>query len=180
MMTVTHMLLLRPPAYQEFIQTKNMLKWARNLVLLLGLVYGGFGIIANYGFIMEFESALLRNLLVPLLFIGFGIFTAWLTRLGLGLLLWAGAKGFGGPGKLSDVSRMGAVALVPGVLAVPLLTNALHGMPAYLLAGAGVVWMYLSCVHILEVTQQFAKFHAAGTAAAVFIFFASVFYMFMP
>lgn len=180
MMTVTHMLLLRPPAYQEYIETKNMLTWARILVIALGLVYGVIGIAANYSFIMEFDSPILRNALAPLLFLVFGLVTVWITRIGLGLLLWAGAKAFGGPGNLIEVSRFSAVAIIPGVFGFPLLTGAVYGWPAYLLSAAGLAWMYLLCIHILQVTQQFSRGKAAGAAAAVFIFFGSVLYMFIP
>ncbi|WP_146159175.1 hypothetical protein [Alkalicoccus saliphilus] len=180
MMTVTHMMLLRPPAYQEYLETKNMLAWARILVILLGLVYGVLGIAANYSFIMGFDSPLLQNVIAPLLFLVFGMVTVWITRIGLGLLLWAGAKAFGGPGKLIEVSRFSAVAIVPGVLGFPLLTGAVYGWPAYILSAVGLVWMFLLCTHILQVTQPFSRLMAAGASAAAFIFFGSILYMFIP
>ncbi|NJP37340.1 YIP1 family protein [Alkalicoccus luteus] len=179
-MTVARMLLMQQDAYQTFLEKENSAVLVRLLVLTVGLLYGIAGILANLSFIADFDAAFLQYGLAPLIFIMFGLFTAWLSRLGLGLLLWAGARGFGGPGRVRDVSRMSSVMLVPGLLAVPLMTGLAGGPAAAVLTAAGVAWMTLAGIHVLMTTQQFSTTKAAAAAVAVIIFFSSIFYLILP
>ncbi|MFC4736466.1 hypothetical protein ACFO4L_07690 [Bacillus daqingensis] len=179
-MTVARMLFMQQDAYQTFLEKENSAVLVRLLILTVGLLYGTAGILANLSFIADFDAAFLQYGLAPLIFILFGLFTAWLSRIGLGLLLWAGARGFGGPGRVREVSRMSAVILVPGLLAVPLMTGLLAGPAAAVLAAAGITWMTVAGIHVLMTTQQFSKGKAAAAAAAVVIFFSSIFYLFLP
>ncbi|MBM7096713.1 hypothetical protein JSY36_13280 [Bacillus sp. H-16] len=174
------MMILQTPAFQHFTQTPKSLTYSRLIVLLVGAAYGGFGILANASFIAGFESALLRNALVPLIFILFGLFSVWLTKIGLTVLLWAGARGFGGPGRISEISRSSSIALLPGLLAVPTLTGLWEGWLMILPLVIGVVWMYFICVKIHITTQRFAPWKAYLSVFAVFVFFASIYYMIMP
>lgn len=174
------MITLHSPAFQAYIQAPKSAVYTRLIVVMLGILYGLTGIAANAAFIASFESAILRNAIVPLIFILFGLFSVWLTRLGLAVLLWAGAKGFGGPGKISELNRTAGVALIPGIMALPALTGMSAGLLITIALIIGVIWMYFICVKIHEVTQGFAPWKAYGSVFAVFIFFASIFYIIMP
>ncbi|WP_096187225.1 hypothetical protein [Evansella halocellulosilytica] len=174
------MMLLDRPAYEHFLQKQKVALISQLIVLCLGLAYGVAGIIANATFIASFESGLLRTVIVPLIFIGFGLISAWLTKIGLTVLLWAGAKGFGGPGKMSEVNRATSVALIPGIFALPVLTGAANSVFTLFMMGVGVVWMYLICVKIHETTQGFTSWKAYAAVLAVFIFFSSIYYLVMP
>ncbi|PYZ91715.1 hypothetical protein CR194_19010 [Salipaludibacillus keqinensis] len=174
------MITLHAPAFEAFLGTPKSKLYIRLIIICLGVVYGLAGIAANAVFIASFESALLRSVIVPIIFILFGLFSVWLTKIGLTVLLWAGAKGFGGPGKIKDLNQTTTIALIPGVMAIPVLT----GMnTSWFMMGAlviGVSWMFFICVRIHEVTQGFVRWKAYAAVFAVFVFFASVYYIVMP
>ncbi|WP_232735663.1 hypothetical protein [Alteribacter populi] len=174
------MILLHAPSFRAFAHAPKSILYSRLIVIAVGIVYGIFGILANASFVASFESELLRNVVVPLIFILFGLFSVWLTKLGLTVLLWAGARGFGGPGKISEVSRSASIALVPGLLAIPFLTGIDGGFALVVSLVAGVIWMYFICVKIHEITQGFAPWKAYAAVFAVFVFFASIYYMIIP
>lgn len=166
-------------AFRVFADTPKALFYSRMITLIVGLGYGIFSIIANYSYILSFESSMLRIGIVPSLFLLFGLLTVIITKLGLTLLLWAGAKGFGGPGRLRELNNFVSIALIPGLLGVPFLVGA-GGLILVVPLILGIGWMYLICVKILEVTQEFQGMKAYLSVLAVFIFFASVYYMIMP
>jgi hypothetical protein len=174
------MMTLDTSSFQMFVNAPKSNFYNRLIVLTVGIAYGLMGIISNDSFVSSFESGLLRNGVVPLTFILFGLLSVWLTKLGLTLLLWAGARGFGGPGNIGQLNRTASIALIPGILAIPALTGLSSGWFIIIPLIIGVIWMYVICVKIHEVTQGFARWKAYASVFAVFVFFASIFYMVMP
>ncbi|PYZ95546.1 hypothetical protein CR205_18625 [Alteribacter lacisalsi] len=174
------MMILDPPAFRQFFEIKHSKLLSQLIVFGLGLAYGAAGIAANAGFIASFEGDLLRNVLVPLIFLFFGLLSAWITKIGLTVLLWAGARGFGGPGRMAHVYRAASVALIPGILALPLLTGMNVNWLTILAMIFGVAWMFLICVRIHEATQGFGGWKAYAAVFAAFVFFASIYYLVMP
>ncbi len=173
------MIALDAQAFRVFVDTPKALLYSRMILLIVGLGYGIFSIIANANYIISFESPMLRRVIVPSLFVVFGLLTVIITKLGLTLLLWAGAKGFGGPGRMRELNNFVSVALVPGLLGVPFLVGA-GGLILVVPLVLGIGWMFLICVKIVEVTQEFQGIKAYLSVLAVFIFFASVYYLIMP
>ncbi|TMW70197.1 hypothetical protein FGB90_18260 [Alteribacter natronophilus] len=174
------MIMLDPPSFKAFLEKPKSKLISQLIVFGLGLAYGAAGIAANAGFIAGFEGDLLRNLIVPLIFLFFGLLSAWITKIGLTVLLWAGARGFGGPGRMAAVHRAASVALIPGILALPLLTGMAVNALTIVTMLIGVAWMYLICVRIHETTQGFAGWKAYAAVLAAFVFFASIYYLVMP
>ncbi len=160
----------------------NRIGWL--LVLLLGIAYGLFSVQANHAYVESFESPLLRTFIVPLIFILFGVITIVLTRLAFTLLLWAGARGFGGPGMVRSLYRVSIIILVPSFLAMPTLIGLQAGIEMTLIHSAlliaGLAWMYVLGVRVLEATQAFKGVRSYGSVLAIFIFFACIFYLVIP
>ncbi len=173
------MIALDAQAFRIFANTPKAVLYSRMILLVVGLGYGIFSIIANANYIVSFESPMLRRVIVPFLFVLFGLLTVIITKFGLTLLLWAGARGFGGPGRMREINNFVSISLVPGLLGVPFLVGA-GGLILLLPLVLGVGWMYLICVKILEVTQEFQGIKAYLSVMAVFIFFASIYYIIMP
>jgi hypothetical protein len=173
------MFALDAQAFRVFIDTPKALLYSRLVILIVGLVYGAFAILANADYIISFESPILRRLVVPLFFLAFGLLTVVITKFGLTLLLWAGARGFGGPGRMKQLNLFASIAVAPGLLGVPFLVGS-GGIILLAPLVLGVGWMYLICVKILEVTQEFQGVKAYVSVLAVFIFFASIYYIIMP
>jgi hypothetical protein len=173
------MFALDAQAFRVFIDTPRALLYSRLVILIVGLGYGAFAIFANASYIISFESPILRRVVVPLFFLVFGLLTVMITKFGLTLLLWAGARGFGGPGRMRQLNLFASIAVAPGLLGVPFLVV---GGGSILLVPLvfGVGWMYLICVKILEVTQEFQGVKAYLSVLAVFIFFASIYYIIVP
>lgn len=180
LLLIGKMICLQSSSYREFLTEKKAPIYSRMIVIMAGVIYGIMGIYANAGFIASFESELLRNVAVPFIFILFGLFSVWLTRLGLAVLLWAGARGFGGPGNIGDLNRGAAVALIPGLLAIPGLTGAGGGLLTWAGVIVALIWMYFICVKIHETTQGFQGWKAYTSVFAVFVFFASIYYILVP
>lgn len=177
---IGRMITLQTPAFRAFVASPKAVLYTKLIIIGLGIAYGLMGIVANASFIASFESGLLRNVVVPLFFIVFGLLSVWLTKLGLTVLLWAGAKGLGGPGKIVELSRTTSIALIPGAMAIPTLTGMSGGWMMIAALAIGVIWMYFICVKIHEVTQGFVRWKAYSAVFAVFVFFASIFYIIMP
>ncbi|GAK02283.1 hypothetical protein JCM19037_508 [Geomicrobium sp. JCM 19037] len=82
--------------------------------------------------------------IVPTLLVCLGILMVIVTKFGLTLILWAGARGFGGPGKMREVNRSMPVVLIPGVLGVPLLIEYAN---SFLIVASWLEWCgCISCV----------------------------------
>ncbi|GAK14550.1 hypothetical protein JCM19039_4479 [Geomicrobium sp. JCM 19039] len=77
---------------------------------------------------------------------------------------------------MREVNRTMPVVLIPGVLGVPLLIEYANSflIIAFLV---GVVWTYLMCVRVMEVTQQFQRTRAYLSVAMSFLFFVSIYYL---
>lgn len=154
------------------------------LILLLGIAYGLFSVQVNADYVGSFESDLLRNLVVPFIFIFFGFLTMILTRLALTLLLWAGARGFGGPGFMKSFYRLSSIILVPSVLAMPVLIGLQAGLEisllTWLLLIPGFIWIYILGVKAMEATQSFIGIRAYGSVLVMLIFFTCIFYLTIP
>ena len=154
------------------------------ITFLLGIFYGFTSITINSELIASFETPLLRETVVPGLFLFFGIVMIFITKIGFSLLLWAGAKGFGGPGYLRILYRNTTIALVPSVMALPAFISLQVGAPLtflmVLFLALSLTWMYLIFSKILEVTQQFIPWKAYVAILLVFIFFTSIYYIVTP
>ncbi|WP_416145385.1 hypothetical protein [Planococcus koreensis] len=91
---VRNMVVLNETYFGAFLNSPNI-KVISNLILLLtGVGYGAISIASNASYIANFDSPVLQNVLVPLIFILFGLLSAFITKIGLALLLWAGQEGW--------------------------------------------------------------------------------------
>ncbi|MFP3421968.1 hypothetical protein R0K19_21610, partial [Bacillus sp. SIMBA_161] len=116
--------------------------------------------------------------IVPLIFIIFGILTAFITKVGMAALLWAGSKALGGTAKYRAISLATPVALLPGLLGAPYLAGVGNGawwVDLFLVIG--VVWMYLASVKIIQAVQGFTAKKAYVSAMMAFLFLASIYYL---
>lgn len=178
---VGKMVALNDSSFRSFLELPKTQLMSNLVLLMVGLGYGAISIASNASYIASFDSALLQNFIVPAIFILFGLLMAFITKIGLALLLWAGSKGLGGKGLLKDINRAAPVALLPGLLGAPYLTGAGDGHPLiYLLLIAGIVWMYLVGVKIIKTTQNFTAKKAYLAALIAFVFLASVYYLMIP
>ncbi len=178
---VGKMMILDEPTFRAFLNSPRALLMSRLMVLLIGIGYGAVSIASNTEYISSFESDALRNYIVPAIFVGFGILMVFLTKLCLSLLLWAGARGFGGPGLLKQLNRATPVALIPGLLGVPFLVGFGNGqMGIWILLVVSVIWMYLISVRIIQATQNLSGTKAYLAVFASFVFLASIYYLIIP
>ncbi len=154
------------------------------ITFLLGIFYGFTSITINSELIASFETPVLRETVVPGLFLFFGIVMIFITKIGFSLLLWAGARGFGGPGYLGVLYRNTSIALIPSIMALPAFISLQVGAPLtflmVLFLALSITWMYLIFVKILEVTQSLVAWKAYVAMVLVFIFFTSVYYIVTP
>lgn len=178
---VGKMVALNDSSFRTFLELPKT-QWVSNLLLLIvGLGYGAISIASNASYIASFDSPVLQSFIVPGIFFVFGLLMVFVTKIGLALLLWAGAKALGGKGLLREINRSVPVALLPGLLGAPFLTGVGNGHPlVYLLLIAGIIWMYLVCVKIIKTTQHFSSLKAYIAAFAAFAFLASVYYLLIP
>ncbi|WP_039863110.1 hypothetical protein [Planococcus donghaensis] len=178
---VGKMVALNDSSFRSFLALPKT-QWVSNLLLfIVGLGYGAISIASNASYIASFDSTLLQNVIVPAIFLLFGLLMAFVTKIGLALLLWAGSKAFGGKGLLRDINQSAPVALLPGLLGAPYLVEAANGHPlVYVLLAIGIVWMYLVSVKIIKTTQNFTSAKAYLAALAAFAFLASVYYLILP
>lgn len=175
------MLTLNDPSFRTFLSSQKIKSVSNIILLTVGVGYGLISIASNATYIMSFESALLQNVIVPLIFILFGLIMAFITKIGLALLLWAGARGVGGKGFLSEIYKVTPVALIPGLLGVPYLSGVGNGSGfVILLLLVGVVWMYLISSKIIHTTQSFSGKKAYVAALFSYLFLASVYYLIIP
>lgn len=171
-------------AFHQICESPKWNKWGLLVLFLLGAIYGSLSIRQHLDLISSFESDLLRLYLVPAALIVFGLFVVFLTRIGLTLLLWAASRGFGGPGNLGKLYRGSIIALTPIILAMPAFIANTAGLPSttlqVLLALVGLAWLYILCVNVLLVTQQFATWKGYAGGLAIFIFFLCIYYIVLP
>ncbi|WP_342526982.1 hypothetical protein MKY84_00470 [Chryseomicrobium sp. FSL W7-1435] len=177
---IIHLLSLKDSAFKSFTSTEKSKVQGSLALLLTGLLYGVLLITANWSYILSFETPALRWAIVPLIFIVSGLMMAWLTRIGLTLLLWAGARGFGGEGVMSRIAPFVSISLLPGLLAVPLLTGWQVNALGISLAVIGVAWMFAIHWKTLQSTQRFSPIKAGIAAITVLIFFVSIYYLIVP
>lgn len=178
---VRNMVVLNETYFGAFLKSPNI-KVISNLILLVtGVGYGAISIASNASYIASFDSPLLQNMIVPLIFIVFGLFSAFITKLGLALILWAGAKAFGGKARFKEINMAAPVAMLPGLLGVPYLAGWSEGTPLVIvLLVIGVVWMYFVSGKIVKTTQNFTNKKAYMATFLMFLFLASVYYLVVP
>jgi hypothetical protein len=154
------------------------------ITVLLGLFYGYTAISINSETIASFETPLLRDTVVPGLFLFFGYLMMLITKIGLSLLLWAGSRGLSGPGLLKILYRNTTIALIPSVIALPAFISLQVGSTLTTLMQLSIVvsiiWIYLICSRIVEVTQQFVPWRAYVAVLLAFIFYMSIYYIVLP
>ncbi len=178
---VGKMISLDDPSYRSFLELPKTEAMSRILLLIVGVGYGAISIASQASYISSFDSALLQNFLVPAIFIIFGILTAFITKVGMAALLWAGSKALGGSAKYRAISLVTPVALLPGLLGAPHLAGLGDGsLGVNLLLLIGVVWMYLVSVKIIQTVQGFTATKAYLSAGMAFLFLASVYYLVIP
>ncbi|WP_227396182.1 hypothetical protein [Jeotgalibacillus aurantiacus] len=176
---VARMMMLDEAAFKTFLQSPKVTVWSRLLLIAVGLGYGLISIAANWGYVSDFDSQALRWVVVPGIFLLFGLLMAILTRFGLSLLLWASSRGLGGKGVLREISKATSVSLLPGILSVPFLTGTANGLMIVLLV-AGLIWMYLMSVQVVKATQGFDAKKSYLAVALAFVFLASIYYIVVP
>lgn len=182
--TIKKSLFLDKEAMAQFSQSEKMGKWSTLLIGLLGAIYGGLSIYQNLETVQALESPLLRTVLMPLLLVGVGVITVWLTVFVFSLLLWAAARGFGGAGILRIIRRVTSIALLPAAFAMPAFITFTSGGTLTMLhiglALVALIWIYLLCVKALEATQQFETKKAYIAVLIMFVFFTSIYYIILP
>lgn len=178
---VGKMITLNDPSYRSFLQLPKTETVSRILLLIVGLGYGAISIASQAPYIASFDSALLQNLFVPAIFIIFGLLTAFITKVGMAALLWAGSKALGGTARYRTISLVTPVALLPGLLGAPHLAGLGDGaLWVGLLLAAGIIWMYLVSAKIIQAVQGFSPAKAYLSALLAFLFLASVYYLVIP
>ena len=178
---VRNMVALNETYFGAFLNSPNIKRISNLILLVTGVGYGAISIASNASYIANFDSPVLQNFLVPLIFVLFGLLTAFITKIGLALLLWAGAKGFGGKALFRDINLASPVAMLPGLLCVPYLAGWGKGsLVVIILLVAGIVWMYFVSAKILKTTQNFTNKKAYLAAFFAFLFLASVYYIVVP
>ncbi len=178
---VGKMISLNDPSYRSFLELPKTETVSRLLLLIVGVGYGAISIASQASYISSFDSVLLQNIIVPLIFIIFGILTAFITKVGMAALLWAGSKALGGTAKYRAISLATPVALLPGLLGAPYLAGIGNGawwVDLFLVIG--VVWMYLASVKIIQAVQGFTAKKAYVSAMMAFLFLASIYYLVIP
>ncbi len=154
------------------------------ITILLGLIYGFTAIILNSEFIRTFETPILRQVFIPAVFLFSGYIMMLITKVGLTLLLWAGSRGLGGGGFLAILFQNTTIALIPSVIALPAFISLQADTPLSMLMlisiGVALIWIYLVCVKIVEVVQQFVPWKAFVAVLLAFIFFISIYYILLP
>lgn len=154
------------------------------ITIILGLLYGFTAMNINSELIKSFETPILRNIYIPVLFVFSGYLMMLLTKIGLALLLWAGSRGLGGGGFLAILYQNTTIALIPTVIALPAFITLQAGTPLSILMlisiGVALIWIYLVSVKIVEVVQQFVPWKAYVAVLLVFIFFTSIYYIILP
>lgn len=182
--TILRTLLLDKHSIKELIESPKWNKWSHLITVLIGLFYGYLNVTHNTELISSFDAELLRTMVVPGFFIIGGLLMLFVTRFGLTLLLWAGAKGVGGPGYLSLINRLTAFALIPLIIALPAFLTINAGEKISTLGLFSLIiplaWMYFVCVKMLELSQGITAKRAYIAVIFVFIFFISVFYIVTP
>lgn len=178
-------LILDKEAIKQLSDPKNNWKlFSMCITVLLGLVYGYTSISINSETIASFETPLLRETVVPALFLFFGFLMILITKVGLSLLLWAGSKGLSGQGLLRVLYRNTTVALIPSVIALPAFISQQVGTSLTTLMIlsmiVSIIWIYLICSKIVEVTQQFVPWRAFVAVLLAFVFFMSIYYIILP
>ncbi|QQK74999.1 YIP1 family protein [Salicibibacter cibarius] len=178
------MIVLERDAYQTFMESQKASKYSRATLVMVGVMYGVMAVMVNLQFLSGFNSLFLGLVIAPLLLIALGLLTAVVTKFGLTLLLWAGARAFGGPGRMKEVNQIVSISLLPGLLSAPILMEVdvpnLGLILVIIGLFFGIGWMYLICVRIIETTQQFSKTKAYLSVLASFVFFTSVYYLVLP
>lgn len=178
-------LLLDKEALRQLSVPKSNWKWHSFIItIFLGLFYGFTALNINSELIASFETPMLRDLIIPGLFLFFGYLMMLVTKVGLALLLWAGSKGLGGIGFLGLLYRTTTIALIPSVIALPAFISLQVGTPLSTLMIVSIViavlWIYLISVRIVETVQQFVQWKAYVAVLLAFIFFMSIYYMILP
>lgn len=178
---VGKMIILDDSSYRSFLQLPKTKTVSWILLLIVGLGYGAISIASQASYISSFESPLLQNLIVPGIFIIFGLLTAFITKVGMAALLWAGSKALGGTARYGTLSMATPVALLPGLLGAPHLAGVGNGsLWVTVLVVIGVVWMYLVSAKIIQAVQGFTPAKAYLSALLAFLFLASVYYLIIP
>lgn len=182
--TILRTLILDNHSIKELIESPKWNKWSHLITILIGLFYGYLNINHNAELIASFEAEVLQTLVVPGFFIVGGLLMLYVTRFGLTLLLWAAARGVGGPGYLSVLSRLSSFALVPLIIALPAFLSINAGESITIVGiisfGIALTWMYLLCAKILLISQGITTKRAYLAVVFVFIFFISIFYIVTP
>lgn len=178
---VGKMVTMNESSFRSFLDLPKTKLMSNIILLIVGLGYGAISIASNASYIVSFESTLLKTFIVPAIFLFFGLVTAFITRIGFSLLLWAGSKGFGGKGLFKDINAETPVALLPGLLGAPYLIGVGNGNVLVLgLLAIGIVWMYLISAKIIKTTQGFTDGKAYLATLVAFLFLASVYYLIIP
>ena len=76
---VGKMISLDDPSYRSFLDLPKTETVSRLLLLIVGLGYGAISIASQASYISSFDSALLQNVVVPVIFIIFGILDTVIT-----------------------------------------------------------------------------------------------------
>ncbi len=184
LMIITRSLFLNKKMIAELTASSQWNKWAMVMTIFLGIYYGITNIVINASLISSFETGILRNVLIPSMFILGGVMMIIITRLGFTLLLWAGAKGMGGPGLLGIIYRITGFAMFPFVLSIPILASMSQGNHineiSILIIILSFGWIYFYLVNAMKITQKFAQWKAYMAVLLVYLFFTSIYYIFLP
>lgn len=176
-------ILLHKDSISEITRSASYKIWANIFIVMIGIMYGVISYIYMPSELFLFETNLLKSLMIIVIII-ISLFMVFLTRLCLTFLLWAGGRAFGGPGLLSKLSPLTSFALIPTIIGFPSVVYLNNGESLSFVMIAtlffSIIWVFLFSTKVIEVTQNFQKWKAYTAVFAVFIFFASVFYITLP
>lgn len=168
----------------ELCHSSQWNKWSNIITIIVGLYYGIFNMMANLPFITSFESAFLRVIFVPVIFIIGGILMIFFTRFGFTLLLWAGAKALGGSGLLGAIYRITGFAMIPLLLSIPpfiaLAQSGMYSLQLIIFISISLLWIYFYLVKAIKSIQQFKNVKAYSAVFLAYLFMTSVYYILVP
>lgn len=177
-------LFLDQKVISELSHSSQWNKWSNIITIIIGLYYGVFNIMGNLPFITSFESAYLRMIFIPSFFIIGGILMMLFTRFGFTLLLWAGAKGLGGPGLLGAIYRITGFAMIPLLLSIPPITalaqSGRYSFQLIIFIIISLLWIYLYLVKAIKTIQKFKNGKAYAAVFLAYLFITSVYYILVP
>jgi hypothetical protein len=156
-------------------------------IIILGILYGLSNLVGVYAQGVELPLAGAYLFITPALFGILGIVTMCGATIGLCLVYWAAAKGFGGPAGFGLVLDLVGLSAVPFWVLAPLLNYAIQFAPNREIPIGLVIpialaffWTFMVVRKSLVVGQGLSMGKATLAVVSMWIFSTSAVYLFLP